>query len=93
MEDCSCYEELLQKDSSETGEPGSAGGPFGGCPRADGRMSPSTAGRREKHRLWKAAERARKKIARQQTDVSALPFSARKQCSTTFCNGNGTPLR
>eukprot|EP00961_Rhodomonas_salina_P188180 2539532-Rhodomonas_salina.1 len=56
-------------------------------------MSPSTAGRREKSRLWKAEERARKKIARQQTDVSALPFSARKQCSTTFCDGNGTPLR
>eukprot|EP00961_Rhodomonas_salina_P172236 2322485-Rhodomonas_salina.1 len=55
-------------------------------------MSTSTAGRQEKRRLWKAAERARKKIARQQTDVGALPFSVRKQCSTTFCYGKGTPL-
>eukprot|EP00961_Rhodomonas_salina_P192017 2591047-Rhodomonas_salina.2 len=67
--------------------------PLGGCPGAGGRMSPSTVGRREKRRLWKAAERARKKIARQQTDAGTLPFPVRKQCSTTFCDGHGTPLR
>eukprot|EP00961_Rhodomonas_salina_P185723 2507563-Rhodomonas_salina.1 len=56
-------------------------------------MSPSTPGRREKRRIWKAAERARKKLARQHIDVGTLPFPLQQQCSTTFCDGHGIPLR
>eukprot|EP00961_Rhodomonas_salina_P080928 1088544-Rhodomonas_salina.3 len=67
--------------------------PFGNCPSADGsdgRMCPSTAGRLEKHRIWKAAERELKKMLRQQTNACSLPFPERKQCGTMHCDGNGT---
>ena len=56
-------------------------------------MRVPTAEHREKRRRWKAAERARKKLQRQQDGDAALSFAARKQCGTAHCDGNGTPLR